>query len=148
MDEKLDPFDGLTFAELGGKVWRICRFADSTDTRWSAFNPSIAYSPVHGYCVMVRSSNYFIDPQYGNAVATISSRVQSRIWLGKLSEDLEIEPLSWREVDFSEAGITFQRGAEDARLFWREDSWWFTAGLKEKGIAYPRIGLFRLDENF
>lgn len=148
MKSQSTTFDGLTFAELGGKVWRIRRFADENDTRWSAFNPSIAYSPTKGYWVMVRSSNYFIDPDYGNAVATIGSRVQSKTWLGKLSEDLEIEPSSWHEVDFSDAGMTFQRGAEDPRLFWRDDSWWFTAGLKEPGIFYPRIGLFQLDESF
>lgn len=141
-------FDGTTFAKLGGHVWRIRRFADESDTRWSAFNPSIAYSPKYGYWVMVRSSNYFIDPEYGNAVPTIESRVRSRMWLGKLSENLEIEEASWREVDFSEAGIEFKRGAEDGRLFWRDDSWWFVAGLKEDEIYYPRIGLFRLDENF
>lgn len=141
-------FDGTTFAELGGHVWRIRRFADESDTRWSAFNPSVAYSPKHGYWVMVRSSNYFINPEYGNAVATIGTRVQSRIWLGKLSENLQIEEESWREVDFSEAGIKFKRGAEDGRLFWRDDSWWFVAGLKEDEVYYPRIGLFRLDENF
>jgi hypothetical protein len=141
-------FDGTTFAELGGQVWRIRRFANESDTRWSAFNPSVAYSPKHGYWVMVRSSNYFINPEYGHAVSTLGGRVQSRVWLGKLSEDFTIEESSWREVDFSEAGIKFKRGAEDGRLFWRDDSWWFTAGLKEEGIYYPRIGLFRLDENF
>jgi hypothetical protein len=148
MKNQSATFDGLTFAELGGQVWRIRRFADEKDTRWSAFNPSIAYSPITGYWVLVRSSNYFIDPEYGNAVATISVRVQSRMWLGKLSEDLQIEEQNWREIDFSQAGIEFKRGAEDGRLFWRDSSWWFTAGLKEDGIYYPRIGLFRLDENF
>jgi hypothetical protein len=148
MSKPASSFDGTTFAQLGGSVWRIRRFADETDTRWSAFNPSIAYSPKHGYWVMVRSSNYFIDPDYGHAVATLGDRVQSRVWVGKLSEDFEIEERTWREVDFSEAGITFKRGAEDGRLFWRDGSWWFVAGLKEDGIYYPRIGLFRLDENF
>lgn len=148
MDTELNLFDGTTFAELGGNVWRIRRFADENDKRWSAFNPSIAYSPSKGYWVLVRSSNYFIDQEYGNAVATIGSRVQSRMWLGKLSEDFQIDEQSWREIDFSEAGIGFKRGAEDGRLFWRDGSWWFTAGLKEDEIYYPRIGLFRLDENF
>lgn len=148
MKTKSKTFDGCTFSALGGKVWRIRRFADEKDTRWSAFNPSIGYSPVHGYWVMVRSSNYFIDPEYGHAVGTSGSRVMSRIWLGKLSEDFQIIEETWREVDFSNAGIKFKRGAEDGRLFWRDGSWWFTAGLKEDEIFYPRIGLFRLDENF
>jgi hypothetical protein len=147
METPTSLFDGTTFAQLGGSTWRIRRFADESDTRWSAFNPSIACSPSGDYQVLVRSSNYFIDPEYGHAVATIGSRVQSRMWLGKLSEDLEIDEQTWREIDFSEAGIKFKRGAEDGRLFWRDGSWWFTAGLKEDGIYYPRIGLFRLDEN-
>lgn len=147
MTKQTKPVDVPTFAELGGRVWRIRRFADEQDTRWSAFNPSVAYSPARGYWVMVRSSNYFIDPTYGHAVGTISSRVQSRIWLGKLSEDLEIEEQSWREVDFSAVGITLKRGAEDARLFWRDGGWWFTAGLKEDKVYYPRIALFRLDDD-
>jgi hypothetical protein len=148
MSKTTSSFDGTTFAELGGSVWRIRRFPDDADTRWSAFNPSIGYSPTEGCWVLVRSSNYFIDPEYGNAVATISVRVQSRMWLGKLSEDLEIDEKTWHEIDFSEAGIEFKRGAEDGRLFWRDGSWWFTAGLKEDGIYYPRIGLFRLDKDF
>lgn len=147
MSEMTNLYDGTTFSELGGTVWRIRRFADETDTRWSAFNPSIGYCPNDGYWVLVRSSNYFIDPQYGHAVATIGARVQSRMWLGKLSENLEIEEDSWREINFSSAGIEFKRGAEDGRLFWRSDSWWFTAGLQEDGIYYPRIGLFKLDSD-
>lgn len=140
-------FSGLTFSDLGGQVWRIRRFADENDKRWSAFNPSIAYSPVEGYWIAIRSSNYFIDGDYGHAVATIGSRVQSATWLGKLTEDLHIDESTWKKVDFSEAGIGLKRGAEDARLFWRDDSWWFVAGLKEESIYYPRIGLFKLDEN-
>lgn len=137
-----------TFESLGGSTWKIRRFADPEETRWSAFNPCIAYSPKHGNVVMFRSSNYFLDPEYGTAVATVGSRVQSNIWIGSLDENLEIIESTMRKVDFSECGMTFKRGAEDGRLFWREDSWWFVAGLKEDGIYYPRIGLFKLDENY
>lgn len=137
-----------SFAELGGSVHRIRRFADLSDKKWSAFNPSIAYSSKCGYWVLVRSSNYFLDEEYGHAVATVGSRVQSRMWIGKLSDNLEIDESTWREVDFSSAGLQLKRGAEDGRLFWRDNSWFIVAGLKEDGIHYPRIGLFRLDDNF
>jgi hypothetical protein len=97
---------------------------------------------------MFRSSNYFLSREFGNAVATVGSRVQSNIWVGLLDNELQIIESSMKMVDFSECGISFKRGAEDGRLFWRDDSWWFVAGLKEDGIYYPRIGLFKLDENY
>ena len=137
-----------TFKALGGSTWRIRRFADESDKRWSAFNPCVAYSPRDGYVVMLRSSNYFLDPEFGNAVVTTGGRVRSDVWVGKLDENFEIIDGSMRMVDFSEAGITFRRGAEDARLFWRDGQWFFIAGLKEPGIPYPRLGIFKLDENY
>lgn len=136
-----------TFAELGGKTWRIRRFAEPGNTRWSAFNPSIAWTP-DGYLVMFRSSNYFLDPEFGNAVATEGSRVKSNIWVGKLSSTWQVIEESMRKVDFSEAGISFRRGAEDARLYYRDGVLEFTAGIHEPGIEYPKIGRFRLDENY
>lgn len=137
-----------TFSELGGETWRIRRFADESDTKWSAFNPSIAYSPEHGYVVMFRSSNYFLDRNFGNAVATTGSRVQSNIWIGQLSDNLEIVDGTMQKVDFSDCGIAFKRGAEDGRLYWRGGGWEFLAGLKEEGIDFPRIGRFMLDSNY
>lgn len=136
-----------TFADFGGSTWRIRRFADESDKRWSAFNPCIAYSPRDGYVVLFRSSNYFFNPETNYPVATVGGRVLNRFWLGKLDENFELVDVSMKEVDFSEAGIKFRRGAEDGRLFWRDDSWWFTAGIKEIAAPLPRIALFKLDEN-
>lgn len=137
-----------TFDSFGGSTWRIRRFADEADKRWSAFNPSIAYSPVEGYVVMLRSSNYFIDPKYGHAVSSTGGRVKSNIWVAKLTKNFELDSQGLRMVDFSDAGIKFKRGAEDARLFWRDNSWHFVAGLQEEGIPFPRIGLFKLDSSY
>jgi hypothetical protein len=134
-----------TFENLGGKTWRILRFADFFDKRWSAFNPSIAFSPVEGYVVLFRSSNYFFDPETSSTTITVGSRVQSRMWLGTLKNDWTLDLETLREIDFSEAGIQFKRGAEDGRLYWVNDSWEITAGLQEPGIELPRIGRFRLD---
>jgi hypothetical protein len=131
--------------DLGGETWRILRFPEISDKRWSAFNPSIAFSPVHGYVVLFRSSNYFFDPETTSTTITVGARVQSRMWLGDLDEDLNIKPETLREIDFSEAGIPFKRGAEDGRLYWVDGSWEITAGLYEPGIDLPRIGRFRLD---
>lgn len=141
----MSKLDYPTFQSLGGETWRILRFPDMSDKRWSAFNPSIAFSPIHGYVVLFRSSNYFFDPETSSTTLTVGARVQSRMWLGDLDEDLHIKPETLREIDFSEAGMLFKRGAEDGRLYWVDGSWEITAGLHEPGVDLPRIGRFRLD---
>lgn len=133
------------FTDLGGETWRILRFADENDKRWSAFNPSIAYSPKEGYVVLFRSSNYFLDPVLPDATITVGASVKSNMWLGNLDADWQIDKSSLRVIDFSDAGLVFKRGAEDGRLYWRDDSWEITAGLKEPEVPLPRIGTFRLD---
>lgn len=133
------------FSDLGGETWRILRFADKNDKRWSAFNPSIAYSPEEGYVVLFRSSNYFFDPKTGDAIGTIGTRVRSRMWLANVTKDWQIADETLREIDFSESGVNFLRGAEDGRLFWRNGSWEIVATMKEPEIPLPRIGKFRLD---
>lgn len=139
---KLKP---ISFKDLGGDVWRLLRFPEEADKRWSAFNPSIAYSPVEGYVVLFRSSNYFLDPETTSAVITVGSWVRSRMWLGSLDADWQLIPGSLREVDFSDCGIRIKRGPEDGRLYWRDGTWEITAGLYEPGIELPRIAKFKLD---
>jgi hypothetical protein len=133
------------FTDLGGETWRILRFPDENDKRWSAFNPSIAYSPQEGYVVLLRSSNYFFDPNTGDAIPTIGTRVKSRMWLANLDKTWQIDQKTLREIDFSDSGVNFLRGAEDGRLFWRKGAWEITASMKEPAIPFPRIGKFRLD---
>lgn len=130
---------------LGGKTWRILRFADISDKRWSAFNPSIAYSPTEGYTVLFRSSNYFFDPETTSTTVTVGARVQSRMWLGSLDENWQIIESSLREIDFSDCGILLKRGPEDGRLYWVDGAWEITAGLHEPSVELPRIGRFRVD---
>lgn len=135
------------FTDLGGETWRILRFADENDKRWSAFNPSISYSPKEGYAILFRSSNYFFDPKTTDVVATVGARLINNIWMAKLSSDWQIIEETMTKIDFSESGITFLRGAEDARLYWRDDGWEFTACLREPQVPLPRIGKFRLTSN-
>lgn len=138
--------DTPSFYDLGGQIWRIRRFADESDKRWSAFNPSIAYSPVDEYVVMFRSSNYFLDPKMGNAVPTVGSRIQNRLWIANLSKDFEIIESTMREVNFPNPEIEFKRGVEDARLYWRDGGWEFSAGLIEKvSEMKPRLAVFRIN---
>lgn len=139
----------IKWEDLGGTAWKIRRFADPEDKLWSAFNPSIASTPNGELWVMFRSSNYFFDPGAGNVVVTTREyRVKSNIWMGKLDDNLQIIDASMVKLDFSESGIEFRRGAEDGRLFWKDGGWWFTAGLHEKDIELPRIGLFFVREGF
>ena len=135
-----------SFTDLGGQIWRIRRFADESDKRWSAFNPSIAYSPVEGYVVMFRSSNYFLDPKMGNAVPTIDSRIRNRLWIANLSKDFEVIESTMREIKFPDPEIEFKRGVEDARLYWRNGGWEFSAGLIEQiSEMKPRLAVFRIN---
>lgn len=134
------------FQDLGGETWRIRRFPLEDDKRWSAFNASIGYSPVEGYVVLFRSSNYFFDPNTGDTVATIGTRVKNRMFLANLDESWSIIEATQREVDFSGCG-TFLRGPEDGRLYWRDGAWEISAVMREPYVTddIPRIGTFRLD---
>jgi hypothetical protein len=136
---------GLLFSDFGGEVWRIRRFADPKDTRFSAFNPSIAYSPVEGYVVLMRSSNYFFDPNTGDVVATYGNRVNNRMWMANLDKNWQIIEETVRQIDFSGCG-QFLRGAEDGRLYWRDGAWELLAVMREPKITddTPRLGTFRL----
>jgi len=139
----------IKWESLGGTSWKIRRFADLENKLWSAFNPSIAKSPAEGFWVMFRSSNYFHDPETNNTVVTTREyRVKSDIWMGKLDKNFQIIDSTMVKLNFSESGIEFRRGAEDGRLFWKDGGWWFTAGLHEKGVEFPRIGLFSIEKNF
>jgi hypothetical protein len=139
-----------TWDKLAGNTpWRILRFPLEKDPRWSAFNPSVAFSEELGYWVLFRSSNYFLDPKTTSAVITTNeNRVKTRLWLGKLSDSLDSIVLdSLIELDYSSAGIEFKRGPEDGRLYWTKDGWEFTAGLHEPSIPLPRIGRFKVEKS-
>jgi hypothetical protein len=136
----------ILFSDLGGETWRIRRFPLEEDKRWSAFNPSIGYSPVDGYVVLFRSSNYFFDPKTGDTVATIGTRVKNRMFIAKLDENWQIVESTLKELDFSGCGH-FLRGPEDGRLYWQDGTWHILSGMREPHISEdtPRIASYRLD---
>ncbi len=136
------------FADLGGETWRICRFVDESDKRWSAFNPSVAYSPTEGYVVLIRASNYFFDPNTGDTVATIGTRVKNRMFMGSLTSDWKLDHDSLREIDFSEVG-QYLRGPEDGRLYWRDGGWEVLSVMKEPHITndIPRLATYKIKDN-
>lgn len=150
MINNLIPENVKKWEELSGIApWRILRFPDLDDPRWSAFNPSIAFSDVLGYWILFRSSNYFLDPTTASAVLTTNeNRVRTRLWMAKLDETMiNLVEDSITELDYSTAGIDFKRGPEDGRLYWVDNGWEFTAGLLEPSVPLPRIARFKIIES-
>lgn len=95
---------------------------------------------------MFRSSNYFLDPKMGNAVPTIDSRIRNRLWIANLSDDFQVIESTMREIKFPDPKIEFKRGVEDARLYWRDGGWEFSAGLIEQiSEMKPRLAVFRIN---
>jgi predicted GH43/DUF377 family glycosyl hydrolase len=129
---------------LGGKTWPIGRYV-SSDTNWSACNPSIGYSPELGYAMTIRSSNYLIDDVTGNLkVQGDYFDIKSRVWFCELSKDLKGKNM--REVKFADSDLPIKRGIEDAKLFWRDGSWYFTGVMKEEEhTPLFRMAIFRFD---
>jgi hypothetical protein len=129
---------------LGGSVMQIRRLVDPADKLWSAFNPSIAYSPKVGYAATIRSSNYVIYLDTGYLEVTSQGEIKNQVWFCEFEEDFSIKNL--KKVEFSNIEISLDRGIEDAKLFWREDSWWFTGIMMERGhTPVARVALFKYD---
>jgi hypothetical protein len=124
-----------TFSKLGGSIHYLRRLVEKEDKVWSAFNPSIAYSPKHGYAVSIRSSNYVITDQ-GGLVVTTGGPIRNRVWFAELDDDLKLQNL--RQIDFSGCGYDFIRGVEDPKLLWRDGRWMFTAVAMERNIPIAR----------
>lgn len=138
-------FDYPTIEKLGGKVFQVRRLVEPENKLWSAFNPSIAYSPKFGYAMTIRSSNYIIDLSTGSLDVTEGQYIKSRVWFCELDDDFSI--LNLRQVKF-DSPLTLTRGVEDAKLFWRDDSWWFTGVMLERGhTPVARMSLFKYDKD-
>jgi len=131
--------------ELGGSTHQIRRLVDPEDQTWSATNASIGYSRKGGYAVMLRSSNYVIMPTGEYRVTTSSpSTIKSRIYFSELDNDFNIKKLQL--VDVSKLGVKIDRGLEDPKLFWRDNSWHFTCVTMEEGhTPVARMATCRLD---
>lgn len=137
--------DYPSLKEFGATTSKIRDFVVEDDEHWTAFNPSIAYSPKYGYAVTVRSSNYIIDVESGErATITTSGTVRNQLWFSELDDNLQIVNL--RQVGFDRSGPSLARGVEDARLFWKDDSWYFNCVLYEREhTPKGRIALYRYD---
>jgi hypothetical protein len=124
-----------TFSEFGGEIHYLRRLVDRDDKRWSAFNPSIAYSPTRGYAIAFRSSNYVILP-HGELHVGHGGPIKNQVWFSELGEDLEL--LNLRQIDFSDLSYEMKRGVEDPKLMWRDGGWVFTAVAMERNIPVAR----------
>jgi hypothetical protein len=130
--------------DIGGSVKKVRRLTDPDDKLWSAFNPSIGYSPELGYAMTIRSSNYVITLDTGYLALTCEKEVRTRLWFCELDENLNL--LNLREVKIDSKELKIVRGVEDAKLFWRDGSWWFTAIMLEKEhTPFARVSLFKYD---
>ena len=143
--------DYVTFESMGGTVKKVRRLITPELKTWSAFNPSVGLAPDGSMVMAIRSSNYILNTATGQYELTCGNSVTNETWLCDLTEELEITNLrkiSYGEIEHQGTKVKLFRGAEDAKLFWR-DGWKFTAVLKEpnSGIPIPRVGVFALDND-
>lgn len=133
-----------TFKSIGGEVRYLRRLVDKEDKLWSAFNPSIAYSPERGYAVAFRSSNYVILP-HGELHVTSGGPIKNSVWFSELDDDLKL--INLRKLSFELSGYDFKRGVEDPKLMWRDGGWVFTAVAMERYIPVARQCECYMDED-
>lgn len=129
--------------KYNGSARKLFRFADKRDKMWSAFNPSIAKNPDGEIAMVVRSSNYLLGPSQKYNSLTVGPYIQNRVWFAELDDDLRITDMYELECV---GELSFKRGVEDGRLFWRDGGWWMTGVILEKPhTPVARTGLFKID---
>lgn len=138
MSSKVYPL----ITKFGGQVKNIRRFAREDSKRWSLFNPSIGQG-ANGYAMTFRSSNYVILPESGELHVVTGGPIKNQVWFAETNEKLEL--INLRVITCDNSDIAFERGVEDAKLFWRDNTWMFTGVVLERDIPIARVGLFRLD---
>ena len=122
---------------------KLFRFVDRSDKNWSAFNPSIAKNPDGEIAMLVRSSNYLLGPIQKYSTLTTGLDIMNRVFFAEMDSELNVTDMYELEVT---GELTFIRGVEDGRLFWRDDSWYMTGIILEKEhTKYARVGLFKID---
>lgn len=131
------------FPKFPGEVKKIRRLVDPSKKQWSAFNPSIAYAPNKGYAMTFRSSNYVIL-ETGELHVTEGGKIRNQVWFTETNENLEL--LNLRRINVPSEIMTTWRGLEDAKLFWREGHWYFTAVVLETHTPVARLAICKLNE--
>jgi hypothetical protein len=132
-----------TFKELGGETWKIRRLVSKDSQTWSAFNPSIGIEPDGSVVALIRSSNYVIHPFNGSILIVEGNKVQNKVYFSRLDENFK--PISLNEVHISNSPFPLERGVEDAKLYYRDNNWYFTGVVKESVFCnYPKIATFKM----
>ena len=122
---------------------KLFRFIDSSDKNWSAFNPSIAKNPDGDIVMAIRSSNYLLGPIQKYSTLTTGVDIMNRVFWAELNDELQITDMY--ELDVV-GELTFIRGVEDFRVFWRDGAWYMTGIILEKEhTRFARVGLFKVD---
>ena len=135
--------DLKTFKDLGGETWRIRRLISKDDPHWSAFNPSIGINPDGSLVALFRSSNYVIDPNSGTITIVQGNKVRNKLYFSALTD--EFKPVRLTEVQILNPPFPLVRGVEDAKLYYRKDSWYFTGVVKESSYCLePKMATFKL----
>lgn len=129
--------------DFGGTTKELFTKFDGINEGWTAFNPSIGYSPSLGYAMTVRSSNYLIDKESGFLTTGLDS-IRSEVWFSELDDNLE--PINLRKLEVS-GDIEMKHGIEDARLIGGVDGWELLAVVFETygGVRRTRLAKFVVD---
>lgn len=131
-----------TIKSLGGTVVDLLRYPKSGDPNWGASNPSIGHNGKSLYATTIRSSNYHIDT-LGRYIPNFGDKFLARVYFSEFDRDWKLKNL--RLIDFDGLDISFGRGVEDAKLFYR-DGWHFTGVVMEKShTPSARMAVFKLD---
>lgn len=131
-----------TIKQLGGTVVDLVRYPNEKDPHWGATNASIGHNGKTIYATTIRSSNYYIN-DVGSYVPFFGDQYLSRVYFSEFDRDWKLKKL--RQIDFDGLGVSFGRGVEDAKLFYR-DGWYFTGVVLEKDhTPAARMAIFELD---
>ncbi len=135
--------DLKTFKDLGGETWKIRRFVDPNIKEWSAFNPSIGQNPDGSLIGLFRSSNYLYDSVSGSLTITQGAGVKNKLYFSELNHDFT--PIQLHQVEILGGSFPLVRGVEDAKLYYKNNCWYFTGVVQEPGyIPKPRMAIFKL----
>lgn len=127
---------------MGGKIVDLIRYPNEKEPQWGATNASIGHNGKSLYAVTLRSSNYIIDDQ-GDYKVTTGGYIKNRVYFSELDKDLKLKRL--RKIDFDGLNVVFNRGVEDAKLFYR-DGWYFTCVVLEREhTPMARMGICKLN---
>lgn len=129
---------------LDVEIKNLKRFAypEARTKNWSCFNPSIGFSSKKGYAMSFRSSNYVIL-ETGELHVAEGGKIKNKLFFAETNESLEL--MNFREIPMPNGILPMPRGLEDAKLFWRDGAWHFTAVVMEQHTPVARLAVCKLD---